>query len=81
LPIDGKVQAFGTGRIPNERITKLLQKHFDFRLAGILKQFDLRPLPAESSLGFFEQFTNTSCHIRPVLDLGNPDPETSGGLV
>ena len=40
-----QVETFGTGRIPDEAITILLEKHFDFRLASIIKQFNLRFLP------------------------------------
>jgi S-adenosylmethionine synthetase len=54
-PVSLQVQTFGTGKVPDERIAQFLQRHFDFRLAGILKQFNLRRLPAESPGGFFER--------------------------
>jgi S-adenosylmethionine synthetase len=44
-PVSIQVETFGTGRIPDEAITILLEKHFDFRLASIIKQFNLRFLP------------------------------------
>jgi S-adenosylmethionine synthetase len=35
-----QVETFSTGKISDEEITVLLEKHFDFRLAGIIKQFN-----------------------------------------
>lgn len=54
-PVSLQVQTFGSSRVPAERIARRLPEYFDFRLAGILKHFDLRRLPAESDLGFFER--------------------------
>lgn len=45
-PVSVQVETFGTGVISDEEIAALLNQHFDFRLAGILKQFNLRFLPA-----------------------------------
>jgi S-adenosylmethionine synthetase len=68
-PVSLQVQTFGTGNLADEKIARLLQKHFDFRLAGILKQFDLRRLPAESSLGFFERLAAYGHFGRSDMDL------------
>jgi S-adenosylmethionine synthetase len=53
-PISVQVETFGTGKIPEEEITKRVETLFDFRLAGILKQFDLRFLPARHKGKFFQ---------------------------
>ncbi|AFY76428.1 MAG: methionine adenosyltransferase [Hydrococcus sp. C42_A2020_068] len=45
-PVSIQVETFGTGKVSEEEIAILLEKHFDFRLAGIIKQFDLRYLPS-----------------------------------
>ena len=54
-PVSIQVETFGTSKIPDEEIKVLLEKHFDFRLAGIIKQFNLRSLPALIKGGFYKQ--------------------------
>ncbi len=54
-PVSIQVETFGTGKITDEEIKVLLEKHFDFRLAGIIKQFNLRFLPALIKGGFYKQ--------------------------
>ena len=54
-PVSIQVETFGTGRIPDEEITALVEKYFDFRLAGIVKQFSLRLLPAIFKGGFYKK--------------------------
>lgn len=41
-PVSLKVDTFGTGRIEEQKILKLIEKHFDFTPAGIMKELDLR---------------------------------------
>ncbi|HSD99848.1 MAG TPA: methionine adenosyltransferase [Burkholderiales bacterium] len=44
-PVSVYVETFGTGTIPDERIAKLVEKHFDLRPKGIIKALDLlRPI-------------------------------------
>jgi S-adenosylmethionine synthetase len=52
-PVSLQVLTFGTGRLPDERITERVKQHGDFRLAGILKRFGLRHLPARNPGGFY----------------------------
>ena len=40
-PTSISVTTFGTGRIPDEQIEKLIRKHFDLRPYGIIKMLDL----------------------------------------
>ena len=54
-PVSLQVQTFGTGKIPESRITELLTQNFDFRLAGIMKHFKLRQLPLMHVDGFFQK--------------------------
>jgi S-adenosylmethionine synthetase len=63
------VQTFGTGKLPDDRIAELLEHHFDFRLAGILKHFDLQALPARHPGGFFEKLAAYGHFGREDLDL------------
>ena len=48
-----QVDSFGTGARSDEELTALVKKHFDFRLAGILKAFDCRNLPALNKGKFY----------------------------
>ena len=41
-PISLSVESFGTGRIPDEAIQALIERHFDLRPAGIISALDLR---------------------------------------
>jgi S-adenosylmethionine synthetase len=44
-PVSVLVETFGTGRIPDEKIAKLVEKHFDLRPKGIIQALDLlRPI-------------------------------------
>jgi len=54
-PVSVQVETFDTGRIPDDDIAVLLEEHFDFRLAGILREFRLRSLPATVKGGFYRK--------------------------
>ncbi|MGF1478566.1 MAG: methionine adenosyltransferase [Cyanophyceae cyanobacterium] len=54
-PVSVEVETFGTGKIPEADIIQQLQQHFDFRLAGIVKQFNLRFLPSLNKGSFYQQ--------------------------
>jgi S-adenosylmethionine synthetase len=41
-PISFSVESFGTGRLPDEEIQRLIEQHFDLRPAGIISALDLR---------------------------------------
>ncbi|HQD28100.1 methionine adenosyltransferase [Acetivibrio saccincola] len=41
-PVSVRVDTFGTSTIDEEKIEKLIEKHFDLRPAGIIKTLDLR---------------------------------------
>jgi S-adenosylmethionine synthetase len=44
-PTSIMVTTFGTGRIPDEKLSQLIQKHFDLRPKGIIQMLDLlRPI-------------------------------------
>jgi S-adenosylmethionine synthetase len=55
-PISIHVETFGTGKIPDEKIIQLIDKHFDLRPYGIIKMLDLlkpiyRPTAAYGHFG------------------------------
>ena len=67
-PVSIQVETFGTGKISDEELKTLLEKNFDFRLAGIIKQFNLRFLPSLIKGGFYKQLA-TYGHVGRI-DLG-----------
>ena len=46
-PVSIQIETFGTGKVPEDDLAALLDQHFDFRLAAIMRAFDLRHLPAK----------------------------------
>lgn len=52
-PVSVLVETFGTGKIPEEAIQDLVDKHFDLRPAAIIKKFNLRGLPANNKGDFY----------------------------
>ena len=49
------VDTFGTGKISDDDIAELIKKNFDLRPAAIIKQFDLRGLPAKNGGKFYQK--------------------------
>jgi S-adenosylmethionine synthetase len=68
-PISMHVQTFGTSTIPEDAITALVAQHFDFRLASIIRQFQLRFLPARQG-GFYQKLAAYG-HVGR-MDIGLP---------
>jgi len=54
-PVSIMVETFGTGTRPDDDLADLVERHFDFRLAGILKRFQLRQLPALHRGKFYQK--------------------------
>jgi S-adenosylmethionine synthetase len=69
-PVSVQVQTFGTGRIPDEEIAARLERHVDFRLAGIIRQFNLRRLPSAVKGGFYRRLAAYG-HVGR-MDIGLP---------
>ncbi len=53
-PVSVMVDTFGTGVISDDEISALVKKNFDLRPAAIIKQFDLRGLPAKNNGKFYQ---------------------------
>ena len=68
-PVSILVDSFGTGTRSDEELTALIKQHFDFRLAGILKSFDCRNLPARHKGKFFSRLSVYGQMGRNDLDL------------
>jgi magnesium transporter len=69
-PVSVQVETFGTGRIPDDRIAGLVERHFDFRLAAIMRQFNLRYLPGIIKGGFYRKLASYGQVGR--MDIGLP---------
>lgn len=69
-PVSIQVESYGTGKIPDAEIARLLEKHFDFRLAGIIRQFNLRHLPSVVKGGFYKKLAAYG-HVGR-MDIGLP---------
>jgi S-adenosylmethionine synthetase len=68
-PVSLQVETFGTGKVPDTRLTAIVKEHFEFRLAGILKQFNLRHLPAQNPRGFYQKLAAYGHLGRSDMDL------------
>lgn len=54
-PVSVSVTTFGTGKLFDSEITKLVERNFDLRPAAIIQQFDLQNLPANHKGKFYEK--------------------------
>ena len=54
-PVSVLVDTFDTGKLDDECLAKLVEKNFDLRPAAIIKQFDLRNLPAKNGGKFYQR--------------------------
>lgn len=54
-PVSVMVDTFGTGKISDDEIEKLVMKNFDLKPASIINQFDLRGLPAKNGGKFYQK--------------------------
>ncbi len=69
-PVSIQVETFGTGKVAEAKIIALLKQHFDFRPAGIMRQFKLRHLPAIVKGGFYRKLAAYG-HVGR-MDIGLP---------
>lgn len=69
-PVSIQVETFGTGTVSDSSIAALVEKHFDFRLAGIVRQFNLRNLPMNVKGGFYRKLAAYG-HVGR-MDIGLP---------
>jgi S-adenosylmethionine synthetase len=68
-PVSVQVETFGTGQISEDAIAQRLEEHFEFRLAGIIKQLKLRSSPSLYEDGFFQKLAAYGHVGRSDLDL------------
>ncbi|MFP4009379.1 MAG: methionine adenosyltransferase [Spirulinaceae cyanobacterium] len=68
-PVSILVETFGTGKVSEDILLKLLQEYFEFRPAGIIQAFDLRNLPAQRGGRFYQNVAAYGHLGRTDLDL------------
>ncbi len=69
-PVSVQVETFNTGKISDEEIAERIKVNFDFRLAGIMKKFNLRYLPSIIKGGFYRKLASYGHMGR--MDIGLP---------
>jgi S-adenosylmethionine synthetase len=68
-PVSIQIETFGTGKLTEEELGTRVDRLFDFRLAGIVKQFNLRYLPSLVPGGFYRQLAVYGQVGRTDIDL------------
>jgi S-adenosylmethionine synthetase len=68
-PVSLQVETFGTGRLADDAIARRIEAAIDFRLAGIIRRFRLRDLPAGAPDGFYRRLAAYGHVGRLDLDL------------
>jgi S-adenosylmethionine synthetase len=69
-PVSIQVETFGTGEKPDEKIADMVEKNFEFRPEGIVRQFNLRQLPSMVKGGFYRKLAAYGQMGR--MDIGLP---------
>jgi S-adenosylmethionine synthetase len=68
-PTSLTVETFGTGKVDEERLTEVIQQHFELRPAGIIQTFGLQHLPSHRDGRFFQDVAAYGHFGRPDLEL------------
>jgi S-adenosylmethionine synthetase len=68
-PVSLHVHSFGTGVEDDARLTDIVRRCFDFRLAAIVHRFNLKHLPAGDPQGFYAKLAVYGHFGRPDLTL------------
>ncbi|MBD2327053.1 methionine adenosyltransferase [Alkalinema sp. FACHB-956] len=68
-PVSLLVETFGTGKIDADKLTELVNQHFELRPAGIIQTFNLQTLPGERGGRFFQDVASYGHFGRPDLEL------------
>jgi S-adenosylmethionine synthetase len=68
-PVSIFIDTFGTGKVEDEVLLNLIEKHFELRPAGIIHSFNLRSLPGERGGRFYQDVAAYGHMGRSDLDL------------
>ena len=61
-PVSILVDSFGAGRLPDEQLSELVEKHFDLRPAAIIRDLDLRR-PIYRQVAAYGHFGRTDIEV------------------
>ena len=61
-PVSILVDSFGTGKLPDEKLSELVEKHFDLRPAAIIRDLDLRR-PIYRQVAAYGHFGRTDIEV------------------
>ncbi len=68
-PVSIMIETFGTGKVSDEMLLALVQKHFELRPAGIIQEFGLQTLPGDRGGRFYQDVAAYGHFGRPDLEL------------
>ena len=68
-PVSIMIETFGTGKVDEQILMELVQKHFELRPAGLIHTFNLRKLPNERGGRFYQDVAAYGHFGRTDLDL------------
>lgn len=68
-PVSVQVDTFDTAKLSDKEIAELIKKHFDFRLAAIVRDFELRKLPGRMKGDFYRRLAVYGHVGRTDIDL------------
>lgn len=77
-PVSIQVETFGTGKVAESELARLVAEQFDFRLAAIVRRFNLRHLPSTVRGGFYRRLAAYG-HVGR-MDIGLPWEVTDASL-
>lgn len=63
------IETFDTGKVSDDKLLELVNKHFELRPAGIIETFNLRGLPKERNGRFYQELAAYGHFGRDDLDL------------
>ncbi|MGL5193093.1 MAG: methionine adenosyltransferase [Chroococcales cyanobacterium] len=68
-PVSLTIETFGTGKVDEDKLLEVVQKHFELRPAGIIQTFNLQRLPGERGGRFYQDVAAYGHLGRTDLDL------------
>lgn len=68
-PVSLTIETFGTGKVDEDKLLEVVQKHFELRPAGIIQSFNLQRLPGERGGRFYQDVAAYGHLGRTDLDL------------
>jgi S-adenosylmethionine synthetase len=80
-PVSIQVNTFGTGTVSEQTISRRVEKTFDFRLAAIIRDFNLRHLPTRHKHGFYQKLPVYGHMGNTAMDLPWERTDKAGALV